>query len=56
MKRPDKHVEAAEEGHSDRGSTPLASTILIINDLEDGKGATKIRAKTMPPITHGGRG
>ncbi len=28
-KKSDKHVEASAYGHSDRGSTPLASTTLI---------------------------
>ena len=33
--RPDKHVEAGGFSLKDRGSTPLASTILIINDLRN---------------------
>ena len=36
IKRPAKHVEACVEGIQDRGSTPLASTFLITNDLRRG--------------------
>jgi len=32
--RPNKHVEAGDDDLKDRGSTPLASTILIIRDLQ----------------------
>jgi len=33
--RPDKHVEAGGFDLKDRGSTPLASTILIFKDLRN---------------------
>ena len=46
MKRPAKHVEAPEEGRSDRGSTPLASTSLIFKDLELRKKQSKTQSKT----------
>ena len=42
-----KHVETCGESHQDRGSTPLASTSLIINDLRRQQGPCKTPTKTL---------
>lgn len=54
--RSPKHVEGSSDGFRDRGSTPLASTFLIINVLELVSLHGKTHSNTMCAVIRGNSG